>query len=74
MSIHHLFPKVHISMMFPRSPIPNCPHFPLQITRLEKTWTVLRHQYTQTAILYEKQLKPFSKLLHEGRGEPRWGL
>uniref|UniRef100_A0A2I3H6G1 BCAR3 adaptor protein, NSP family member n=1 Tax=Nomascus leucogenys TaxID=61853 RepID=A0A2I3H6G1_NOMLE len=38
-----------------------------QITRLEKTWTALRHQYTQNAILYEKQLKPFSKLLHEGR-------
>ncbi|XP_004582098.2 breast cancer anti-estrogen resistance protein 3 isoform X2 [Ochotona princeps] len=37
-----------------------------QVTRLEKTWTALRHQYTQTAILYEKQLKPFSKLLHEG--------
>ncbi|XP_027626216.1 breast cancer anti-estrogen resistance protein 3 [Tupaia chinensis] len=38
-----------------------------QITRLEKTWTALRHQHTQTAILYEKQLKPFSKVLHEGR-------
>ncbi|XP_005894759.2 breast cancer anti-estrogen resistance protein 3 isoform X1 [Bos mutus] len=38
-----------------------------QITRLEKTWIALRHQYTQTAILYEKQLKPFSKVLHEGR-------
>ncbi|XP_066124792.1 breast cancer anti-estrogen resistance protein 3 isoform X2 [Saccopteryx bilineata] len=38
-----------------------------QITRLEKTWTALRHQYTQTAILYEKQLKPFSKTLHEGK-------
>ncbi|XP_004451069.1 breast cancer anti-estrogen resistance protein 3 isoform X1 [Dasypus novemcinctus] len=38
-----------------------------QITRLEKTWTALRHQYTQTAILYEKQLKPFSQILHEGR-------
>ncbi|XP_031536284.2 breast cancer anti-estrogen resistance protein 3 isoform X1 [Vicugna pacos] len=38
-----------------------------QIRRLEKTWTALRHQYTQTAILYEKQLKPFSKILHEGR-------
>uniref|UniRef100_A0A8C2VCV6 BCAR3 adaptor protein, NSP family member n=1 Tax=Chinchilla lanigera TaxID=34839 RepID=A0A8C2VCV6_CHILA len=38
-----------------------------QIVRLEKTWTALRHQYTQTAILYEKQLKPFSKMLHEGR-------
>ncbi|XP_074118818.1 breast cancer anti-estrogen resistance protein 3 isoform X2 [Sminthopsis crassicaudata] len=38
-----------------------------QITRLEQTWTALRHQYTQTAILYEKQLKPFSKTLHEGK-------
>ncbi|XP_030061994.1 breast cancer anti-estrogen resistance protein 3 isoform X2 [Microcaecilia unicolor] len=37
-----------------------------QIMRLEQTWTSLRHQYTQTAITYEKQLKPFSKALHEG--------
>ncbi|XP_069823807.1 breast cancer anti-estrogen resistance protein 3 isoform X2 [Dendropsophus ebraccatus] len=39
-----------------------------QITRLENTWTILRHQYTQTAITYEKQLKPFSKALYEGAG------
>ncbi|XP_075472548.1 breast cancer anti-estrogen resistance protein 3 isoform X2 [Ascaphus truei] len=39
-----------------------------QITRLEHTWTILRHQYTQTAITYEKQLKPFVKSLHEGGG------
>ncbi|KAG8132677.1 hypothetical protein E2320_010512 [Naja naja] len=38
-----------------------------QIARLEQTWTSLRHCYTQTAIMYEKQLKPFSKLLHEGK-------
>uniref|UniRef100_A0A8D2KRX0 BCAR3 adaptor protein, NSP family member n=2 Tax=Varanus komodoensis TaxID=61221 RepID=A0A8D2KRX0_VARKO len=38
-----------------------------QVARLEQTWTTLRHCYTQTAILYEKQLKPFSKALHEGR-------
>uniref|UniRef100_A0A8D0GCE0 BCAR3 adaptor protein, NSP family member n=1 Tax=Sphenodon punctatus TaxID=8508 RepID=A0A8D0GCE0_SPHPU len=38
-----------------------------QVARLEQTWTSLRHRYTQTAILYEKQLKPFSKALHEGR-------
>ncbi|XP_034293196.1 breast cancer anti-estrogen resistance protein 3 isoform X1 [Pantherophis guttatus] len=38
-----------------------------QISRLEQTWTSLRHCYTQTAIMYEKQLKPFSKLLHEGK-------
>lgn len=40
-----------------------------QVTRLEQTWTSLRHHYTQTAIMYEKQLKPFSKALHEGQGE-----
>ncbi|XP_073533006.1 breast cancer anti-estrogen resistance protein 3 homolog [Phyllobates terribilis] len=39
-----------------------------QIARLEHTWTILRHQYTQTAITYEKQLKPFSKALYEGAG------
>ncbi|XP_040262610.1 breast cancer anti-estrogen resistance protein 3 isoform X1 [Bufo bufo] len=39
-----------------------------QITRLERTWTLLRHQYTQTAITYEKQLKPFSKAMYEGAG------
>ncbi|XP_063199088.1 breast cancer anti-estrogen resistance protein 3 isoform X1 [Chroicocephalus ridibundus] len=40
-----------------------------QVTRLEQTWTSLRHHYTQTAIMYEKQLKPFSKALHEGQDE-----
>ncbi|XP_014794503.1 PREDICTED: breast cancer anti-estrogen resistance protein 3 isoform X2 [Calidris pugnax] len=40
-----------------------------QLTRLEQTWTSLRHHYTQTAITYEKQLKPFSKALHEGQEE-----
>ncbi|NXD78210.1 BCAR3 protein, partial [Halcyon senegalensis] len=38
-----------------------------QVTRLEQTWTSLRHHYTQTAIMYEKQLKPFRKALHEGQ-------
>ncbi|KFQ27025.1 Breast cancer anti-estrogen resistance protein 3, partial [Merops nubicus] len=40
-----------------------------QVTRLEQTWTSLRHHYTQTAIIYEKQLKPFRKALHEGQDE-----
>ncbi|XP_010174497.2 breast cancer anti-estrogen resistance protein 3 [Antrostomus carolinensis] len=40
-----------------------------QVSRLEQTWTSLRHHYTQTAITYEKQLKPFSKALHEGQYE-----
>uniref|UniRef100_A0A3Q2XUB3 BCAR3 adaptor protein, NSP family member n=1 Tax=Hippocampus comes TaxID=109280 RepID=A0A3Q2XUB3_HIPCM len=37
-----------------------------QISRLEGTWTTLRRNYTQTAISYEKTLKPFYKNLYEG--------
>uniref|UniRef100_A0A3P8ZQ32 BCAR3 adaptor protein, NSP family member n=1 Tax=Esox lucius TaxID=8010 RepID=A0A3P8ZQ32_ESOLU len=37
-----------------------------QITRLDHTWTMLRRAYTQTAIIYEKSLKPFYKGLYEG--------
>ncbi|XP_029356432.1 breast cancer anti-estrogen resistance protein 3 isoform X2 [Echeneis naucrates] len=37
-----------------------------QINRLEETWTTLRRNYTQTAISYEKTLKPFYKNLYEG--------
>uniref|UniRef100_A0A668AAI7 BCAR3 adaptor protein, NSP family member n=1 Tax=Myripristis murdjan TaxID=586833 RepID=A0A668AAI7_9TELE len=38
------------------------------IGRLEQTWTTLRRNYTQTAITYEKTLKPFYKNLYEGTG------
>ncbi|KAJ7986597.1 hypothetical protein DPEC_G00341520 [Dallia pectoralis] len=37
-----------------------------QIVRLDHTWTTLRRTYTQTAIIYEKSLKPFYKGLYEG--------
>ncbi|XP_061153928.1 breast cancer anti-estrogen resistance protein 3 isoform X1 [Syngnathus typhle] len=37
-----------------------------QISRLEETWTALRRNYTQTAISYEKTLRPFYKNLYEG--------
>ncbi|XP_041338987.1 breast cancer anti-estrogen resistance protein 3 isoform X1 [Pyrgilauda ruficollis] len=40
-----------------------------QVSRLEQTWTALRHCYTQTAIMYEKQLKPLCKALHEGQDD-----
>ncbi|MGH0138655.1 UNVERIFIED_CONTAM: hypothetical protein FKN15_044980 [Acipenser sinensis] len=36
------------------------------IERLEQTWTTLRRKYTQTAITYEKTLKPFFKGLYDG--------
>ncbi|XP_040896901.1 breast cancer anti-estrogen resistance protein 3 isoform X2 [Toxotes jaculatrix] len=41
-----------------------------QISRLEETWTTLRRNYTQTAISYEKTLKPFYKNLYEGTAAP----
>uniref|UniRef100_A0A8D3DUD1 BCAR3 adaptor protein, NSP family member n=1 Tax=Scophthalmus maximus TaxID=52904 RepID=A0A8D3DUD1_SCOMX len=41
-----------------------------QISRLEETWTTLRRNYTQTAISYEKTLKPFYKNLYEGTASP----
>ncbi|XP_067086567.1 breast cancer anti-estrogen resistance protein 3 isoform X1 [Osmerus mordax] len=40
-----------------------------QIARLDHTWTTLRHSFTQTAITYEKTLKPFYKALYEGTAE-----
>ncbi|XP_060788113.1 breast cancer anti-estrogen resistance protein 3 isoform X2 [Neoarius graeffei] len=41
-----------------------------QIMRLDHTWTTLRRNYTHTAILYEKSLKPFYKGLYEGSEVP----
>ncbi|XP_035856742.1 breast cancer anti-estrogen resistance protein 3 homolog isoform X1 [Sander lucioperca] len=37
-----------------------------QITRLEMTWRALRRNNTESAVLFEKNLKPFMKLLNEG--------
>ncbi|XP_078132251.1 breast cancer anti-estrogen resistance protein 3 homolog isoform X3 [Sander vitreus] len=37
-----------------------------QITRLEMTWRALRRNNTESAVLFEKKLKPFMKLLNEG--------
>ncbi|XP_056266078.1 breast cancer anti-estrogen resistance protein 3 homolog isoform X2 [Pseudoliparis swirei] len=37
-----------------------------QIMRLEMTWRALRRTHTETAILFEKKLKPFMNLLNDG--------
>ncbi|XP_044041148.1 breast cancer anti-estrogen resistance protein 3 homolog isoform X2 [Siniperca chuatsi] len=37
-----------------------------QIMRLEMMWRALRRNHTETAVLFEKNLKPFMKLLNEG--------
>lgn len=41
----------------------------VQITRLEMTWRALRRNHTETAVLFEKKLKPFMNMLNDGDGE-----
>ncbi|XP_015204551.2 breast cancer anti-estrogen resistance protein 3 homolog [Lepisosteus oculatus] len=38
-----------------------------QVTRLEMTWRDLRRNHTESAIAFEKNLKPFLKALNEGQ-------
>ncbi|XP_078063888.1 breast cancer anti-estrogen resistance protein 3 homolog [Mustelus asterias] len=40
-----------------------------QIVRLEHTWRTLRRNHTDSAIKFEKELKPFAKSLNEGKAE-----
>uniref|UniRef100_UPI00398F2A2E breast cancer anti-estrogen resistance protein 3 homolog n=1 Tax=Pristiophorus japonicus TaxID=55135 RepID=UPI00398F2A2E len=40
-----------------------------QIVRLEHTWRTLRRNHTDSAIRFEKELKPFAKSLNEGTVE-----
>ncbi|TTE81763.1 Breast cancer anti-estrogen resistance protein 3 [Bagarius yarrelli] len=37
-----------------------------QLMRLEMTWRVLRRNHTDSAVMFEKTLKPFMKALNEG--------
>lgn len=37
-----------------------------QVVRLEKTWRALRRTHTESAVLLEKNLKPFMKALNQG--------
>lgn len=41
----------------------------LQIMRLEMTWRALRRNHTDTAVLFEKNLKPFMNSLNDGDSE-----
>ncbi|RXM96924.1 Breast cancer anti-estrogen resistance protein 3 [Acipenser ruthenus] len=40
-----------------------------QIASLEMTWRALRRNHTESAIAFEKQLKPFYKALNQGKDE-----
>ncbi|KAM4594470.1 breast cancer anti-estrogen resistance protein 3 homolog isoform 1-T1 [Fundulus diaphanus] len=39
-----------------------------QIVRLDMTWQALRRNHTESAVLYEKKLKPYMNSLNEGDG------
>uniref|UniRef100_A0A3Q1G1W1 Breast cancer anti-estrogen resistance protein 3-like n=1 Tax=Acanthochromis polyacanthus TaxID=80966 RepID=A0A3Q1G1W1_9TELE len=41
-----------------------------QIVRLEMTWRALRRNHTESAVLFEKKLKPFMNSLNEGDAMP----
>ncbi|CAL1615068.1 unnamed protein product [Knipowitschia caucasica] len=38
-----------------------------QVSRLDQTWAMLRQRHTESAVLFEKTLRPFMKNLNEGR-------
>ncbi|XP_078734100.1 breast cancer anti-estrogen resistance protein 3 homolog isoform X1 [Lampetra fluviatilis] len=38
-----------------------------QVSRLERTWEVLRRAHTQSAVAFEKELKPFLLALQQGK-------
>ncbi|XP_036391619.1 breast cancer anti-estrogen resistance protein 3 homolog isoform X2 [Megalops cyprinoides] len=40
-----------------------------QVVRLEMTWRALRRNHTDSAVTFEKTLKPFLKALNEGDGD-----
>ncbi|TFJ97046.1 ankyrin repeat domain-containing protein 23 [Platysternon megacephalum] len=44
-----------------------------QIARLDQTWQKLRQRHTESAIAFEKDLKPFVKRLHRGEGNSSQG-
>uniref|UniRef100_A0A8C4HM34 Breast cancer anti-estrogen resistance protein 3 n=1 Tax=Dicentrarchus labrax TaxID=13489 RepID=A0A8C4HM34_DICLA len=57
--------KEHTSNLYSFSAVMKALEMP-QIMRLEMTWRALRRNHTETAVLFEKKLKPFMKLLNEG--------
>uniref|UniRef100_A0A8C5WIN5 SH2 domain-containing protein n=1 Tax=Leptobrachium leishanense TaxID=445787 RepID=A0A8C5WIN5_9ANUR len=54
----------HVGDLFAFSAVMKALMLP-QVTRLEQTWQMLRQSHTQSAISFQKQLKPFLKELDE---------
>ncbi|XP_029440910.1 breast cancer anti-estrogen resistance protein 3-like [Rhinatrema bivittatum] len=57
--------KASAGDLFAFSAVMQALEFP-QIVRLDQTWTALRQHHTESAITFQKQLKPFMKALNEG--------
>uniref|UniRef100_A0A8C6TGP0 SH2 domain containing 3A n=1 Tax=Neogobius melanostomus TaxID=47308 RepID=A0A8C6TGP0_9GOBI len=57
--------KDHAHDLFSFSAVMNAMELP-QVMRLEKTWRAVRRNHTETAVLYEKKLKPFMNALNDG--------
>uniref|UniRef100_A0A3B4ARG4 SH2 domain containing 3A n=1 Tax=Periophthalmus magnuspinnatus TaxID=409849 RepID=A0A3B4ARG4_9GOBI len=57
--------KDHAHNLFSFSAVIKALEMP-QIMRLEMTWRALRRNHTDTAVLYEKKLKPFMSALNDG--------
>lgn len=57
--------KDHAHDLFSFSAVMKAMDLP-QVMRLEKTWRAVRRNHTETAVLYEKKLKPFMNSLNDG--------
>ncbi|XP_061575954.1 breast cancer anti-estrogen resistance protein 3 homolog isoform X2 [Cololabis saira] len=57
--------KDHVHNLYSFSAVMKALEMP-QIQRLEMTWRALRRSHTESAVLFEKKLKPFMRLLNEG--------
>ncbi|XP_041839434.1 breast cancer anti-estrogen resistance protein 3 homolog isoform X2 [Melanotaenia boesemani] len=57
--------KEHVHNLYSFSAVMKALEMP-QIVRLEMTWRALRRNHTESAVLFEKKLKPFMKSLSEG--------
>lgn len=57
--------KDHAHDLFSFSAVMKAMELP-QVMRLEKTWRAVRRNHTETAVLYEKKLKPFMNSLNDG--------
>ncbi|XP_056314703.1 SH2 domain containing 3Cb isoform X1 [Danio aesculapii] len=62
--------KSSLGNLFGFATVMKCLELP-QIARLNETWTILRQKYTESAILYEKTLRPSLRMMNDGEAISR---